>query len=361
MFETQTPNPVSDTGPLLEKNSKSDVKAKVRELTIHCDSFKEANNKKAIIQVLNTLPSFFIVCALMLYSFQSLYWLTLLLTPIAAGLLVRIFIIQHDCGHGSFFTKRVWNNRLGRALSLLTWTPYDFWRKTHNLHHASSGNLDSRGFGSIETVTVKEFAAMTARQRFWYRVYRNPFVMMLAGTPLFILLVQRVPLAEPFSFVEVAKKVSFSSIWKSVMGLNLALLLFYGTLGFVFGFGPVLTMYIPVVALTALIGGWLFYIQHQFEDAHWEHGKDWDYHEAAVMGSSYYDLPKILQWFSGNIGLHHIHHLNAKIPNYRLQECLDAHPDLQTLNRITFWESLKYARLALWDEDKKKMVTFAAV
>ena len=145
------------------------------------------------------------------------------------------------------------------------------------------------------------------------------------------------------------------------MGLNLALVAFYGVLCAVFGIGPILLTYLPIVALTAFMGGWLFYIQHQFEDAHWERGKDWNYHEAAVMGSSYYDLPKIFQWFSGNIGLHHVHHLCAKIPNYRLQECLDGHADLKTLNRITFWESLRYARLALWDEDQKKMVTFAAV
>jgi omega-6 fatty acid desaturase (delta-12 desaturase) len=246
-------------------------------------------------------------------------------------------------------------------MSVLTWTPYDFWRKTHNLHHASSGNLDGRGFGSIETVTVKEYAAMSARQKFLYRFYRNPFVMMVMATPFFIVLVQRVPLAEPLSFAPVSKRVGFQQIWKSVMGLNLVLLLVYGGLCVVFGFGPVLMTYLPVVALTACMGGWLFYIQHQFEDAHWEKGKDWDYHEAAVMGSSYYDLPKIIQWFTGNIGLHHIHHLNAKIPNYRLQECLDAHQGLKTLNRITFWESLKYARLALWCEERRKMVGFAGV
>lgn len=200
---------------------------------------------------------------------------------------------------------------------------------------------------------------MTRGQKFWYRVYRNPFIMMVLGTPFFILLAQRFPLVEPFGFVAVIRKITRKHIWKSVMGLNLALLGFYGGLSLVFGFGPVFFTYLPVVALTALIGGWLFYIQHQFEDAHWEKGKDWDYHEAAVMGSSYYDLPKVLQWFTGNIGLHHIHHLNAKIPNYRLQECLETHGVLKDLNRVTFWQSLRYARLALWDEEKKKMVTFA--
>ncbi len=361
MFETAPTATLPETPFHKNTASPQDLKDKVRELTQHCEGYKTPDNRRAAFQVLNTLIPFVAIYAVMLVSYAQAYWLTLLLTPIAAGLLVRLFIIQHDCGHGSFFSKREWNNRIGRLMSVLTWTPYDFWRKTHNLHHASSGNLDSRGYGSIETVTVREFNAMTPKQKFWYRVYRNPFVMFIMGTPLFILLVQRFPSAEPFSFVAVVKKVTSNQIWKSVMGLNLALLVLYGTLGFIFGFGAVLLTYLPIVALTALMGGWLFYIQHQFEDAHWDYAKEWDYHEAAVLGSSYYDLPKVFQWFTGNIGLHHIHHLNAKIPNYRLQECLDAHPDLKTLNRITFWESLKYARLALWDEDKRKMVTFAAV
>ena len=141
--------------------------------------------------------------------------------------------------------------------------------------------------------------------------------------------------------------------------MNSALIVVFGTLGLLFGFGTVLLTYIPIVIGTSWIGGWLFYIQHQFEEAHWDHSEEWDYHEAAVMGSSYYDLPPLIQWFSGNIGLHHIHHLNAKIPNYRLQECLDDNEDLQTINRIKFWESFKYARLALWDEDQRKMIAFA--
>jgi acyl-lipid omega-6 desaturase (Delta-12 desaturase) len=352
---------VEANGAVVHAREVSEIKNKVKELTVYCDGFKAPDNKKAAIQVLNTLIPFVSVYGVMLASYEGMYWLTLLLTPLAAGLLVRLFIIQHDCGHGSFFSSRVWNNRIGRLMSVMTWTPYDFWRKTHNIHHSTSGNLDGRGYGSIETVTVKEYAAMSAKEKFWYRVYRNPFVMLVFGTPYFILIGQRIPSAEPFAFVDVVKKVTSKHIWKSVMGLNLVLLVLFGGLSLIFGFAAVLLTYIPIVAMTALIGGWLFYIQHQFEDAHWDYAKDWDYHEAAVLGSSYYDLPKVFQWFTGNIGLHHIHHLNAKIPNYRLQECLDGHADLKTLNRITFWESLKYAKLALWDEDQRKMVTFAAI
>lgn len=334
------------------------VKERVQALVKHCASYQGADNKIAIRQLINTLIPFFALCAVMLYSFSGAYWITALLTIPASFLLVRIFIIQHDCGHGSFTTSKEWNNRIGRAMSVLTLTPYDFWRKTHNMHHASSGNLDNRGFGSIETITVREYENLPKNLKFWYRIYRNPYIMLFLGTPFFIIVGQRFAYAEPFPFYEVKKRITFPQIWKSVFGLNVALLATFGTLGLIFGFGPVLLTYIPIVIGTAIIGGWLFFIQHQFEDAHWEQQENWTYQEAAVMGSSYYHLPKVFQWLTGNIGLHHIHHLNAKVPNYKLQKCLDGNTDLQKLNRITFWQSLKYAHLALWDEDTKKMVKF---
>ncbi|MBI1300803.1 MAG: fatty acid desaturase [Alphaproteobacteria bacterium] len=334
-----------------------DVKEKVQALVKHCAQYQKPDNAKAITQLANTLIPFFIICALMIYSFSHAYWITALLTVPASFLLVRIFIIQHDCGHGSFFASRVWNNRVGRLMSLLTWTPYDFWRKTHNMHHSSSGNLDNRGFGAIETITVREYEELSDNLKFWYRMYRNPYLMLLFGTPFFIIIGQRIPNAEPFPFYKSKKTVTCDQIWRSVFGLNAALLAFYGTLTYIFGW-KILLAYLPVVVVTAIIGGWLFFIQHQFEEAYWANHEDWDYHEAAVLGSSYYDLHPILQWFTGNIGLHHIHHLNAKIPNYRLQECMDDNEDLKTLNRITLWESFKYAHLALWDEGQQKMIRF---
>ncbi len=336
------------------------TKEKVKDYVEHCSNYQKANNSKAIFQLLNTVIPFLIICSVMLYSFSNAYWLTALLTIPAAGLLVRMFIIQHDCGHGSFFTSRKWNNRIGRLMSLFTWTPYDFWRKTHNMHHAGSGNLDNRGFGAIETITVKEYEALNDKMKFWYRMYRNPFLMLILGTPFFIIVGQRIPKADPFPFFEVKKSVTFKQIWKSVFGLNLALLLFYGGLSVFFGFSTVLLSYLPIVVLTAWGGGWLFFVQHQFEDGYWEYKDNWDYAEAAVLGSSYYDLHPILQWFTGNIGLHHIHHLNGKIPNYRLQECMDDKPDLSKVNRITLLNSFKLAKLALWDEEKNKMIPFAA-
>lgn len=334
-------------------------KAKVKGFVEHCTKYQVANDRKAVFQIINTLVPFFAVCGVMIYSFSSAYWLTALLTIPAALLLVRVFIIQHDCGHGSFMSSRKWNNRIGRFMSVLTWTPYDFWRKTHNMHHAGSGNLDNRGFGAIETVTIKEYDGMNEKMRSWYRLYRNPYFLLLFGTPFFIMIGQRIPKADAFQFFEVKKSIEFSQIWKSVLGSNLALLLVYGGFGLVFGFATVLLTYVPIVIVTSAAGGWLFFVQHQFEDSYWEYQDDWNYHEAAVLGSSYYDLHPILQWFTGNIGLHHIHHLNAKIPNYRLQECMNANDDLKDLNRITVLESFKCAKLALWDEDQKKMVQFA--
>lgn len=334
------------------------VKEKVQRLVAHCARYQGANNRKAIVQVLNTVIPFLAVWGVMIASFSSAFWITAALTPLASLLLVRIFIIQHDCGHGSFFSKRKWNNRVGRAMSLLTWTPYDFWRKTHNMHHASSGNLDNRGFGSVETITVKEYEELPEKLQFWYRIYRNPYIMLLFGTPFFIIVGQRIPKADPFPFCEVKKRVEPRHIWKSVIGLNLGLLGFYGALSLMFGTAAIMLTILPIVIGTAWVGGWLFYIQHQFEDAHWEHQEGWSHQEAAVMGSSYYDLHPILQWFTGNIGLHHIHHLNAKIPNYSLQNCMDECPELAEINRIKLFESFKYAKLALWDEENQKMIRF---
>jgi len=356
--ETESPLSVDNNTPDKLVKTPAEIKDTVQALVKHCNAYETPDDKKALWQLVNTLIPFFGICAMMIVSFSSAYWLTALLTIPASFFLVRIFIIQHDCGHGSFFTKRKWNNRVGRVMSVLTWTPYDFWRKTHNMHHSASGNLDNRGFGAIETLTIKEYEALPENLQFWYRIYRNPYILLLLGTPFFIIVSQRFPSAKPFPFHDVKKHVSFQQIWKSVFGLNAVLFGVFGTLGLVFGFAPILLSYLPIVIGTAWIGGWLFFIQHQFEEAHWETHENWDYHEAAVMGSSYYDLNPVLQWLTGNIGLHHIHHLNAKIPNYMLQSCMDANDTLKTLNRITLWESFKFAHLALWDEENRKMIRF---
>lgn len=327
-------------------------------LAEYCAAFKGADTKRSILQMSVTLALFAITITTAFISFNAGAWLAYAaLTTLSGFLLVRIFIFQHDCGHGSYFKSRKANDYVGRALSVLTWTPYSLWRRAHNMHHASSGNLDKRSHGTIETITVEEFKAFSPIWQRIYRVYRNVVFLLGFGTPFFIIVMQRFTVTEPF-LPEIAAKSNMKNSWKSIQGLNLALLVTFGTLGYFLGYGALAAVYMPVLVITSWIGGWLFYIQHQFEDTHWENQENWSYNKAAIMSSSFYDLPKIVQWFTGNIGLHHIHHLNAQIPNYKLQDCLDGHPDLRHINRMTFRDSLASVRLALWDEASKKLVSF---
>ncbi len=323
-----------------------------------CEPYKGSDLTRSLIQLFTTVALFIAAGALLLYSVENNLWLVYAVTVIpAGGLLVRLFIIQHDCGHGSFFKKKYWNDFTGRVVSLFTFTPYGFWRRTHNLHHAGSGNLGRRGYGGIETLTVAEYKALPPGKSFMYRFYRNPFFLLIIGTPLFLLICQRFPLTEPFFFPELHGG-KLRDAWQSVLGLNAAIFIFYGAAMYFTGVLPLIIAYVPVLVIASWVGGWLFFIQHQFEDTLWNHREDWTFEEAAVYGSSYYDLHPVLRWFTGNIGVHHIHHLCAMIPNYRLQECLAGNPEFQTINRITFKESLKCARLALWDEGQKRLVSF---
>lgn len=301
------------------------------------------------MQIMTTVVPFVAVVALMLETVEQAYWLTLLLSVVAGGLLVRFFIIQHDCGHGSFFPNRRANDVTGCIMSVLTLAPYGLWRRMHNKHHAGSGNLDRRGFGDIKTLTVAEYRAASPLQRLQYRIYRHPAFLFLIGVPLFFMVVQRSPWGHHLPLRET---------WMSVMGLNAALILGYGALAWLIGPLTLLMIALPISMIAAGIGGWLFYVQHQFEDAHWKPDEAWDFQTAAVYGSTYYALPPVLNWFTGNIGLHHIHHLNSMVPNYRLKECLAACPGLESVNRLTLWESLACVRLALWDETRGKLVSF---
>jgi len=278
------------------------------------------------------------------------YGLSLLLAIPAAGLLVRLFIFQHDCGHGSFFRSRAANDALGRALSVLTLTPYGHWRKGHAVHHASSGNLDRRGRGDVETMTVAEYAALSPLGRLGYRLYRSPFVMVLLGAPINFIILQRIP--RGFSFRDRDAR-------RSMLALDVALILVFGLAMAAVGVGTTLATYLPVMIIASWIGNWLFYVQHQFDDTYWQRDGDWNFHTAALAGSSYFELPPILQWFSGNIGLHHIHHLCSRVPNYHLQACADSAPELRHIaKRISLRESLACWKLALWDEDRRVMVAF---
>lgn len=334
----------------------------MRRIVAHCRLYKGADTLRSTVQLGTALALFVTLGTTMLLLYQQgWFWASALLWLPAGGLLVRLFIIQHDCGHGSYFKTRRMNDMTGRALSLLTFTPYSFWRDAHNVHHAGSGNLGRRGIGSIDTLTVREYKTLPRLQRLTYRLYRHPLMVLLLGPPLYVILIQRLPLATSFSYFEDYRSLPYAKIWRSVLALDAGLLLFYGAIALVIGFVPLLLLFLPPVIIAAWLGGWLFFVQHQFEDAYWKDGEDWNFQNAALHGSSHYVLPRILQWFTGNIGLHHIHHLCSAIPNYRLQECMDNNADLKTMNRMSIAQSLRCIPLALWDEDQGKMVRFPKV
>lgn len=327
----------------------------------HCRQYSGASALRSSLQLVLTLILYSATFALAVYAQSYSLLASWFFIVIAGGLLTKIFIIQHDCGHGSFFRSRDANTWVGRALSVLTVTPYDFWRRAHNIHHATSGDLDRRSIGGIDTITVSEYKALSKRMQLAYRIYRNPLVLIFIGTPLYVLIGQRLPINVPTHFYEDYKTLPAAAIFGSIMSTNLAIVVFYGLLAAAFGFSVLWTVCLPVLVLTSWIGGWLFYVQHQFEDAYWQRNEDWTAKESALMGSSYYKLPKIMQWFTGSIGLHHIHHLCPNIPNYKLQECMDARPELGTINVLTFRDSLKCLHLKLWCEDRQKLVGFGEI
>lgn len=333
----------------INSDSSENMDERLIQLALHCQKFKGAVLGRSLFQLISTLLLFSISLGTIAATFESHYWVAALLIIPTGGLVVRLFIFQHDCGHQSFFKTRRWNDRVGRALSIFTFTPYGYWRESHNRHHATSGNLSKRGVGDIDTLTVREYLSRTWLKRLSYRIYRHPVLLLLIGGPIMILVLQRFPLGQPSPF---------RKIWRSVMGLNLALIIVYGTMIYFTGTGFFLTIYLPIICISAWIGGWMFFIQHQFENTIWDQTKDWNFNRAAVLGSSYFVLPKILQWFSGNIGFHHLHHICGMIPNYRLQECYETAPYMPEIREIRLWQSLKCLRLTLWDEDLRKLVGF---
>lgn len=347
----------------LHNLDKAATKALIRRLIVHCNHFRDPDNRRAASETLATIVPFLTIGAVLIwlagYSAPLIghwRWLAIAaLWPLGAMFVVRLFMVQHDCGHGSFTSSRKANALIGRAFSVFTFTPYTLWQKSHALHHSSSGNLDKRGIGDIDTRTVAEYRAMTPGQQLAYRIYRNPFVLIILGMPLYFLIVHRFPYNDSISRTEATK---------SAVGLNIALVLFYGALAIIFGVTTVAVAILPMIVIGAWVGGWLFYVQHQFEETHWEGREEWDLHIAAFAGSSWYVMPPILQWFTGSIGLHHIHHLCSRIPSYRLQDCMDSSPELQAAServKLTIPESFSCIRLALWDEDRRQLVSFAEV
>jgi omega-6 fatty acid desaturase (delta-12 desaturase) len=310
--------------------------------------YREPDPWRSALEILVTFAP---LAGLWLLAWAALsvsYWLTLAFTVPAAIFLVRMFLIQHDCGHGTFFRRKRMNDWVGRVIGVFTLTPYDVWRRSHAIHHASSGNLDKRGVGDIDTLTVKEYRALSPLRRLLYRIYRSPFVLFGIGPSYLFLLQNRLP----FGFMNDA------GYWLSAMATNAAIALFAALMIWVFGVKPFLAVHLPIVMLASSIGVWLFYIQHQFEDTSWDHEPGWNVHDAALQGSSYYALPQPLRWLTANIGVHHVHHLYSRIPYYRLGQVLRDHPELQQVKRITLRESLSCTRLKLWDEKRRRLVSF---
>jgi omega-6 fatty acid desaturase (delta-12 desaturase) len=262
---------------------------------------------------------------------------------------VRLFLIQHDCSHGAFLRHRLANDWIGRAASVVTLTPYGLWRRTHALHHASAGNLDRRGFGDVDTLTVDEYRARSAWGRLRYRLYRHPLVMFGLGPAYLFVLQHRLP---------VGLMRDGWRPWASTMATNLAIALAAGGLIWLVGFKAFVLVHLPIMLLAASIGVWLFYVQHQFELTSWDRDDDWSPHAAALHGSSHYDLPAFLRWFTANIGMHHVHHLNCRIPYYRLPRVLHDHPELRDVSRVTLRQSMRCVQLVLWDERRRRLVSF---
>lgn len=311
--------------------------------------YREPDHARSILELAVTIAAFAALWVLAWAAMSVGYWLTLLLAIPAAGFLVRLFLIQHDCGHGAFFRKRAANDWVGRALGILTFTPYDVWRRSHAIHHASSGNLDQRGIGDIDTLTVREYLARSWWGRLGYRLYREPLVMFGIGPSYIFMLKHRLP----FGFMRAGWRP-----WISAMATNLGIAVVSVAVIWLVGIDKFLMVQLPVVALAASLGVWLFYVQHQFEETVWAKSESWNQHEAALYGSSHYDLPQPLKWMSANIGIHHVHHLYSRIPFYRLPEVLRDHPELAGIHRLTLSESLACVKLKLWDEARQRLVTF---
>jgi len=296
--------------------------------------------------------SFFPFAALWVLTWLSIthgQWLGLILTVPAAGFLLRLFLIQHDCGHGSFFRQRLANDWVGRAIGVLTLTPYDYWRRTHAVHHAHSGNLDHRGMGDVQTLTVDEYFRASPWQRFRYRLYRHPAIMFGFGSLYVFVIKHRLPIG--------LMRDGWRP-WTSAMATNLAILAAVAVLIWLVGPWRFLAIQVPIVLIAGTIGVWLFYVQHQFEETTWEPDPTWTFQEAALHGSSHYDLPPILAWFTANIGIHHVHHLGSRIPYYRLPQVLKDFPDLKGVGRLTLMDSLRCVNLVLWDEEHKRLLSF---
>lgn len=330
----------------MDKNQPLNFDMKV--LKPFLEPYTRSNTKKAIIQILNTVIPYFVLWGIMIWSLQFSYWITLGLAVIASLFLVRIFILFHDCGHNSLFPSKKTNQIVGFFLGIIVFTPSEHWWRSHAIHHASSGNLDKRGVGDVMTLTVDEYLSKSKIGKLGYRLLRHPLIMFLLGPIYMFLISHRIPNRS------LGKKETRFQIYH-----NLVLLLVILLLGMLLGWKEYLVIQLPVIWLGGMMGIWLFFLQHQFEGVYWAYSTDWNYVTSALQGASYYELPKWMQWFSGNIGFHHIHHLSPKVPNYYLEECYKNAEIFQSnVKRISFWDGFKSIGLNLIDVKNQQLIRF---
>jgi len=312
--------------------------------------YREPSSRQSLTELAATLVPFLGLWALAWWALSLSPWLAMGLAALNGAFLVRLFIIQHDCGHGAFLKNRRAQDWVGRLLGVLTLTPYAVWRRTHSIHHAYHGNLDQRGIGDVLTLTIDEYSDRSRLGRLGYRLYRHPFVLFVLGPSYLFIVQNRVP------FGEMRRQWRY---WASAMGTNAMIGILLGLILWFGGLLPVLLIFLPTTVVAATIGVWLFYVQHQFEETHWSTSENWQIHDAALEGSSHYVLPQPLRWLSGNVGIHHVHHLYSRIPFYRLPEVIRDHRELAEAQRLTIRESLASVRLHLWDGQQEKLISFA--
>lgn len=312
--------------------------------------FEKADVKASVRQLVNTIPPFILFWFLAYQALDVSIWLTIALSAVAAGFVIRTFIIFHDCTHGSFFKNKKANAVVGTITGIMTLFAYEKWKREHSIHHASSGNLDKRGVGDIWVMTIEEYVEASKWERFKYRMYRNPLVMFGFG-PLFLVLI-----SSRFNRKDARKKERNNTYL-----INVSLVVIYSLLIWAIGWQAFLIVQGSTMFIAGALGIWLFYVQHTFEDSYFEDESEWDYVKAAVEGSSYYKLPRVLQWVTGNIGFHHVHHLSPRVPNYNLEKAHESTPPLQQATTITIKSSLKSLRYKVYDAKNKTFVTFGDI
>jgi omega-6 fatty acid desaturase (delta-12 desaturase) len=336
----------------MNNTNTEEIKAVLKNWPQIVKEYQTPNVKKAVIQIFNSFLPFLAIWVAMYFSLEVSYWLTLALGFLNAFFLVRIFIIQHDCGHQSFLKSRKVNNVIGQICSYFSMIPYKYWARSHNFHHAHNGQLETRDIGDLNTLTVEEFRQLDKWGRFKYRLYRSPLIMFCIGPVYYLTIHNRLP-----SKSEIMK--GWTKERKALWLNNIGLASIYILMGFLIGWKNFLLVQAPIIVFFGIIAIWFFYVQHQHEENYKQWKENWEYLLSAIRGSSYYKLPKVMMWLTGNIGFHHIHHLSSLIPNYNLEKCNKENPILEKyVNILTFRESIKCAFYKLWDEQSQRMITF---